>query len=157
MEKYLVPLSVVLSAVSLFAIAAWYVIPASDKYPRNRALVPFLLPHTFRFLGLWFLVPGVTAPTIDPGFTQPAAWGDLVAAGLAWLAILALRGQWSGAPALVWLFSVVGVLDLLDAMYQGNLRLTSPGELGATFLIPAVFVPLLLVSHVLIVRRMLRG
>jgi hypothetical protein len=57
----------------------------------------------------------------------------------------------------VWVFSIVGILDLLDAMVRGNLRLASAGELGATFLIPTLVVPLLLVSHVLVVRRMVRG
>lgn len=156
MEKLLVPVSVVLSVISWAVIAKWFVVPVLDKLPRDQALVPLILPHTFRFIGLWFLVPGVTSPTIDPGFAHPAAWGDLAAAALAWFAILTVRAQWSIAPVFVWLFSVVGILDLVDAMYQGNLRLPAPGELGATFWIPAVFVPLLLVSHVLIVRSMLR-
>jgi hypothetical protein len=157
MEKLIVPVSVVLSLIAFTAIAAWYIVPASDRHPRAAALVPLMLPHTFRHVGLWFLIPGVTAPSIDPGFTGPAAWGDFGSAGLAWLAIIALKRRWSAWPALVWVFSVVGILDLLDAMLQGNLRLASPGQLGATFLIPTLIVPLLLVSHALVVRRMLRG
>jgi hypothetical protein len=157
MEKLIVPVSVVLSLMALSAIAAWYVVPASDKHPREAALVPLILPHTFRHVGLWFLIPGVTAPSIDPGFTGPAAWGDFTSAGLAWLAVIALRSQWSASSVFVWVFSIVGILDLLDAMFQGNLRLGSPGELGATFLIPTLVVPLLLVSHALVVRRMLKG
>jgi hypothetical protein len=157
MEKLIVPVSVILSLIALSAIAAWYIVPASDKHPRETALVPLLLPHTFRHVGLWFLIPGVTAPSIDPGFTGPAAWGDLASAGLSWLAIIALRSQWSVWSLFVWVFSIVGILDLLDAMFQGNLRLGSPGELGATFLIPTLIVPLLLASHALVVRRMLRG
>jgi hypothetical protein len=157
MEKLIVPLSVALSLIAFAAIAAWYVVPVSDKHPRATALVPLILPHTFRHIGLWFLIPGVTAPSIDPGFTGPAAWGDFASAGLAWLAIIALRSQWSVWPVVVWVFSIVGILDLLDAMVRGNLRLASAGELGATFLIPTLVVPLLLVSHVLVVRRMVRG
>jgi hypothetical protein len=102
-----------------------------------------------------FLIPGVTFTTLDPRFANPAAYGDLLAAVLALLAIIALRLSWKAAIPLVWLFNIEGTLDLLNALYQG-LRHTENGHLGATYFIPAVAVPLLLVTHYIIFILLLR-
>jgi hypothetical protein len=53
-------------------------------------------------------------------------------------------------------FSLEGTLDLLNAVTQ-RLRYTEGGTLGATFFIPMVVVPALLVSHVMIFIVLLRG
>jgi hypothetical protein len=137
-------------------IAKWYVMPNLLSLPRARALVPLLLFHSFRFIGLAFLIPGVTSQVLDPRFADPAAYGDLLAALLALLAVFALRRGWRTAIPLAWVFNVEGTLDLLNALTQG-LRYTEDGSLGATFFIPAVVVPALLVSHVMVFIILLRG
>ncbi len=118
--------------------------------------MPILLFHCSRFIGLAFLIPGVTSQPLDPRFANPAAYGDLLAALLALLCILALRQGWRAAITLVWVFNVEGMLDLLNAITQG-LRYTEGGALGATFFIPAVVVPALLVTHVMVFIILLRG
>ena len=75
---------------------------------------------------------------------------------LALLAIVALRREWRAAIPLVWIFNVEGALDLLNALAQG-LRYTEDGMLGATYFIPAVVVPALLVSHVMVFVILWRG
>src|SRR5262245_61279128 len=64
---------------------------------RTDALIPLVVPHTFRFVGLSFLIPGVVFPSLSPGFAIRAAYGDLVAAILAGVATLALaaRASWA--------------------------------------------------------------
>ncbi|NIR45496.1 MAG: hypothetical protein GWN99_13900 [Gemmatimonadetes bacterium] len=86
---------------------------------------------------------------------MPAAYGDLAAAILALAAALALRYRWPGGIALTWIFSVVGIANLLNALYQG-LRRTPDGHLGATYFIPAVIVPALLVTHAIVVALLLK-
>jgi hypothetical protein len=93
--------------------------------------------------------------TNDASRAHPAAYGDLIAALLAFLGILALRRGWRTAIPLVWIFNVEGTLDLLNAVAQG-LRYTEDGTLGATFFIPAVVVPALLVTHVIVFIILLR-
>lgn len=137
-------------------IAKWYLMPVLLSLPQARALVPLLLFHCFRFIGLAFLIPGVTSQPLDSRFANPAAYGDLLAALLAFLAILALRRGWRTAIPLVWVFSLEGTLDLLNAVTQG-LRYTEDGALGATFFIPAMVVPALLVTHVMVFIILLRG
>ncbi len=152
----ILPLSIAMGLVAYGLIAKWYLMPVLLALPRAEALVPLLLLHCFRFVGLAFLIPGVTSQPLDPRFANPAAYGDLLAALLAFLGILALRRGWRTAIPLVWVFSVEGTLDLLNAVTQG-LRYTEDGSLGATFFIPAVVVPALLVTHVMVFIILLRG
>ena len=156
MDPPFIPLSVTLSTVSFVLIAQWYVLPKLLELPRADAISPILLFHSFRHIGLAFLIPGVTAEPLDLRFAEPAAWGDLLAAALAFAALGALRRDWRLAIPLVWVFNVFGTVDLLNAVYQG-LTHVPEGNLGATYFIPAIVVPALLVSHfvvfVLLMRR----
>jgi hypothetical protein len=93
------------------------------------------------------LVPGVVSPDLPAAFAQPVAYGDFITAILALLA-LAMLGTRSGA-VLNWIFNIFGTADLLFAFYQGG-RVSlpdTPGLLGAGYLIFAVYVPLLLITH----------
>src|SRR5438445_13230733 len=100
-------ISVGLSFVVWGIIAAQYLWPALGSLPRARALRPLLLLHGFRFIGLAFLVPGVVLPTLPDAFARPAAYGDLIAAVLALLALSAgLRGRLG--IGLVWVFNLWG-------------------------------------------------
>jgi hypothetical protein len=135
-------------------LAARYLWPALRNLPRAQALQPLLLLHCFRFVGLAFLVHGVVSPDLPSAFARPAAYGDLVAAVLALLALVALRSP--PGIGLVWVFNLWGSADLLHAFYQGRVGVGfEPGQLGAAYFIPTVVVPLLLVTHVLVFRLLL--
>ena len=118
------------------------------------ALQPLLVLHTFRFLGLAFLVPGVVSPDLPSAFAHSAAYGDVIAATLALLSLAALRrGVGSG---IVWVFNLWGSADLLGAFYRANGAGLMAGQLGAAYFIPTVVVPLLLITHGLMFRILLR-
>ena len=154
-QDLFLPISILLGFLAYGLIAKWYVMPHLVSLSREKAMTPLLLFHSFRFIGLAFLIPGVTAEPLDPRFAEPAAYGDLLAALLALISILALRQGWTIAIPLVWLFNLEGTLDLINALARG-LRYTQDGDLGATFFIPMVIVPALLVSHVMIFTLLLR-
>ena len=82
------------------------------------------------------------------------AYGDLATAILAVLALTMLGSKLSAAS--LWLFNIVGAVDLLNAYYQGNRVSLVPGQLGMAYVIPTLVVPLLLVTHALVFRIMLR-
>jgi hypothetical protein len=149
-------ISVFLSLVVWGIIGARDIWPVLRRRPRAEALRPLLLLHAFRFVGLAFLVPGVVSPDLPDGFARPAAYGDLTTSILALLAIVALRTRLG--TILVWVFNIVGTVDLLNAFYQGNQRSVgiTPGLQGAAYFIPTVLVPLLLVTHVLVFAILLR-
>ena len=139
-----------------FGLLAWSVFGALYLWPRLRqrsaadALRPLLLMHTFRFIGMSFLVPGVVSPDLPLRFAQSAAWGDLLAALLALLALASLRSR--AGYAFAWIFNLWGSLDLFNAFYQAAASGLAPGEFGAAYFLPTFLVPLLLVSHLLIFR-----
>jgi hypothetical protein len=146
-------LQVVLSLVVYTLIARWYVVPRLAALPLRDALTPLLLLHAFRYLGMVFLVPTVVGPALPAAFAVPAAYGDLLAALLALLAIAALRQAWPLAIPLVWLFNVEGTLDLVNAFYQG---LRNNVQLGAAYYIPTFAVPALFVTHAMIFAMLIR-
>ncbi|HEY2546219.1 MAG TPA: hypothetical protein VGI46_09155, partial [Candidatus Acidoferrum sp.] len=138
-------LSIAFSFIAWGIVTARYIWPELRQRQRVEALRPLLVLHSFRFIGLALLVPGVVSPDLPPAFARYAAYGDLFAAILALLALLLLP---SGAGvAAAWLFSLVGTADLLNVFYQGNHTGLLAGQLGATFFLPTLIVPLLLITH----------
>jgi len=145
-------LQFVMSLVVWGLIAKWLLAPWLAKMPSHDALFWLTLPHAFRHIGMVFLVPGVVAQPLPAAFAMPAAYGDLVTGVLALLALVALRTGWVGALALVWLFNIVGTVDLLNALRHVNVA----PAFGAAWYIPTFLVPLLLVTHFMIFVRLLR-
>ena len=87
----------------------------------------------------------------------PAAWGDILAAALAFIALIALYQKWSFAIPLVWLFSIIGLLDLVNVMRLVVTRGVDPGHLGSIYLIVVVIVPGLLLTHFEVFGLLRRG
>lgn len=143
----ILPLSIALSMTAWSLIIYLYAHPFARRFPAAEIIQPILLLHSFRYVGLMFLVPGVTTEVLDSRFSYPAAYGDLIAALLALLALAALRNKTRGAIALVWVFNIWGTADLVNAVARGLLY-TADGHLGAAYWIPATMVPPLLVTHV---------
>jgi hypothetical protein len=142
-------LSIVFGFIAWGMICVYYVWPQLRVLPLPEALRPLLLLHSFRYLGLAFLIPGVVSSELPSSFARPAAYGDIVAAVLA---VAAFAGLSTGAGiTLVWVFNVWGSADLLYAFYN-VFRLVRERKLlashfGAAYFIPSFFVPLLLITH----------
>ena len=146
--------SIAFSAIAWGIVAARYIWPFLRVRQQADALRPLLTLHSFRFVGLAFLVPGVVSPDLPAAFAHSAAYGDIIAAILALLSLLLLsRGV---GIVLAWIFNLWGLVDLLNAFYQGNHGGLLAGQLGATYFIPTLIVPLLLITHGLIFRILLQ-
>ena len=135
-------------------VAKQYIWPKLRLLPRAEALQPLLILHSFRFIGLAVLVPGVVSRELPPAFAYSAAYGDVIAATLALLSLLLLRS--AAGVAVVWIFSLWGTADLLNSFYQAPHAGLLAGQLGAAFFIPTFVVPLLLITHGLIFRILLQ-
>src|SRR5215471_3403707 len=122
-----------------FSLIAWGIASALYLWPhlrgqkRPEAMRPLLLLHSFRFVGLSFLVPGVVSPDLPAAWAGHAAYGDLIAAILALLSLAGLESR-LGMP-LVWVFNVWGFADLRYAFYDANRLALDPGKLGAGYFI----------------------
>jgi hypothetical protein len=136
-------------------VATRYIWPRLRHLPRAEALRPLLVLHSFRFIGLAFLVPGVVSPDLPPAFAHSAAYGDIIAATLALLSLASLpRGA---GVVIAWIFNLWGAADLLSAFYRGNEAGLMAGQLGAAYFIPTLVVPLMLITHGLVFRILLQG
>ncbi|HLY40338.1 MAG TPA: hypothetical protein VKR52_03950 [Terracidiphilus sp.] len=134
-----------------FSFTAWGIITARTIWPelrarsRAEALRPLLILHSFRFIGLAVLVPGVVSPDLPPAFAHAAAYGDFVAAILALISLLLLPT--AAGTAAVWVFNVWGSADLINTFYQAGHAGLLAGQLGAAFFLPTLIVPLLFITH----------
>ena len=127
---------------------------AMNRVQVHRAIAAL---HSFRIFGLVFLVPGVVGAGLPVGFAPAAAYGDFAAGILAILALMTVRIR-----PLFWFFVVafnlVGAGDLiLDYVHavRGGLP-EHAGALGAAYVIPILYVPLLMITHVYALVAMLR-
>lgn len=143
-----------------FAFIAWgiitarYLWPKLRSLPRAEALRPILILHSFRFVGLAFVVTGVVSPELPSAFAQPAAYGDIAAATLALLSLATLQSR--VGIAMAWVFNIWGSFDLLSAFFHAAEAGMMPGQLGAAYFIPTVLVPLMLITHALAFRILLQ-
>ena len=147
--------SVAIGFIVWGVVSARYIWPELRHKRREDALRPVLILHSFRFLGLAFLVPGVVSPDLPAAFAQATAYGDIIAAILALLTLLLLPR--SAGVVLAWIFNVWGSADLLNAFYQGNSAGLVAGQMGAAYFIPTFFVPILLITHGLAFRILLQS
>jgi hypothetical protein len=137
-----------------FGAYVWPWLRSMDGVEAHRAIATL---HSFRFFGLVFIVPGVVGPNLPAGFAEFAAYGDLATGVLAMLALLTVRIRplfW----ALVVAFNVVGMIDLiLDYYHAVQIGLPAlAGELGAMYAIPIIYVPVLMITHVVAFYLLLR-
>jgi hypothetical protein len=139
----------VLGYVAWLLCLGAYILPWLKSMDRVKAHRVIATLHSFRFFGLVFILPGVVGPKLPASFATFAAYGDFATGLLAMLALLTIR-----ARPVFWLFVVgfnlVGTADLILDYYhaiQAGLPARA-GELGATYAIPIIYVPLLMITHV---------
>ena len=130
--------------VLCFSVYIWPRLKWMQRVEAQRAIATL---HSFRFFGLVFILPGVVG-NLPASFAVFAAYGDFATGLLAILALLTVRIRplfWS----LIVAFNLVGVTDLvLDYYHATQVDLPAlAGQLGATYVIPIIYVPLLMITH----------
>jgi hypothetical protein len=140
------PLNLVANTAIFYIAARLYLLPLIPRVRPRQILIPILLLHSTRHLGMMFLTRGAIYPGLPWQFAYPAAFGDLVTAIIALVAIpFVLRGSVFAKP-IVWIFNVFGTVDLLVAIVTATIY-NAPVAMGPAYWIPACWVPLLLVTH----------
>lgn len=128
-----------------FRAYLWPRLKAMDEVASQRAIATL---HSFRFFGLVFILPGVTGPNLPASFTVFSAYGDFATAVLALLALFTVKIRplfWTFVVA----FNVAGVTDILVDYYHATMANLPAiaGQLGSTYAIPILYVPLLMITH----------
>ena len=146
--QMLFPIQLVLGYVACLLCFSVYILPrlrSMERIEAHRVIATF---HSFRFFGLVFILPGVVGPNLPGGFATFAAYGDFATGILALFALLTVRVR-----PLFWLFVVafnlVGAVDIiLDYYHAIHVGLPAlAGQLGATYAIPIIYVPVLMITH----------
>ena len=133
-----------------------YLLPRLKSMEQVDAQRAIATLHSFRFFGLVFILPGVVG-NLPASFAMFAAYWDLATGVLAMLALLTVRIR-----PLFWVFvvafNVVGMVDLiLDYYHATQVGLPAiAGQLGATYAIPIIYVPVLMITHVVAFYLLLR-
>ncbi len=134
-----------------------YILPRLKSMEPIAAQRAIATLNSFRFLGLVVLLPGVVGPNLPSSLATVAGYWDLATGMLAILALLTVK-----VSRLFWLFvvtfNVVGMVDLILTYYHA-VRVSLPavaGQLGAAYVIPILYVPALMITHVAAFYLMLR-
>src|SRR6266542_544997 len=132
--------------LTIFATIIW---PKMKDQPRIQQLKTLTAIHFFRYFGTTLLITGLVTRKLPAGFADPAAFGDLIALSLAYIAFIGLQRSNPEKPLLfpTWGFNVFGAADLLLAAVMGPVRIHEGGNFGLPYIIPTVYVPLLLTAH----------
>ena len=131
---------------TIFATIIW---PKMRRQPKVQQLKILTATNFFRYFATTLLIAGLVAHKLPSGFADPAAFGDLISLVLAYIAFIGLQRSRVEKPLLfpVWVFNIVGTTDLLLAAVLGPALVHDPGDMGLGYIIPTVYVPLLLVAH----------
>jgi hypothetical protein len=138
--------NLIATTVVFYVAARLYLLPRLGEMRPRSILLPILLLHSLRHLGLMFLTRGAIYPGMPPQFALPAALGDLLTAILAFVSIPAVAKDSKIGRPLVWMFNIFGTLDLILAITLTTIYQT-PVYMGPAYWIPAFWVPALLVTH----------
>ena len=141
-------INLLLSTLVFWIAARIYLIPKLRQLEASAVVLPILLLHAMRHLGLMFLASGAVYYGMPREFAAPAAYGDLLAAALALVAVAAVTGKSRLGRPLVALFNIEGTLDLILAITLATVYDAAP-FMGPAYWIPAFWVPALLVTHYL--------
>lgn len=121
--------------------------------------------HTIRLLGVSFIIL-YAAGRLPAPFAPVAGWGDIFIGATAPLVAWLAYQQGTNARLIVWIWNVIGTLDLIAAIGLGvisspgpvRLIFTEPGSAIMTtlpwLLIPGFLVPLLFALHIAIFIRL---
>jgi len=139
-------LNLIGTTLVFYVAARIYLLPRLGDLAPRAVMIPILLLHSLRHLGLMFLTRGAVYPGMPPQFAYPAALGDLFTALLAFASIPAVLKDWNAGRRLVWVFNIVGTLDLVVAIALATIY-GAPVSMGPAYWIPAFWVPGLLVTH----------
>ena len=143
------PIHLVLGYVAWLLCFGVYILPKLRSMGRFEAHRAIATLHSFRFFGLVFILPGIVGPNLPASFATFSAYGDFATGVLALLALSTVRIRplfWSFVVA----FNLVGATDIILDYYHG-VQTGLPalaGQLRTTYPIPIIYVPMLMITHV---------
>ena len=145
-----------LSFVVFGLLAWWYAWPWLKSVDRTTAFTALTFVHALRPIGATVLVASVAGTALPRDFAEAVAYGDLLTSVLAVVTLVALRGRFGLAIALVWITNIVGLADLANALIGGVRYDISRLGMGSFWFVVTILVPILWIAHALAFGLLLR-
>jgi len=136
--------------------AWWFAWPWLKSVDRTTAFTALTFLHALRAVGATVLVASVAGTALPRDFAEAVAYGDLITSVLAIVTLVALRGRWGFAIALVWLTNIVGTADLANALVGGVRNDIARLGMGSFWYVVTILVPILWIAHALAFALLLR-
>jgi hypothetical protein len=121
----------------------------------GKAVLPLLMLHAFRYLGLTLIIPGQIDPVVSRDALQIMAWGDFASGVTALLAAIAVHRRWSAGTALVALFSLVGIGDLITVGHTAISAGVFFADIGTMWFVLVLYAPVMLLAQLYIAYRLI--
>lgn len=144
------------SLVAVALIARWHIAPRLSKTSIEDYLLPLVWVHVFRYTPLTLLVPGQVSASLPAVVATTIAYGDLTSALTAFVAVILLRRRWQGALTAAWLFNLIGIADIMISTGAAISAKMYEIPIGFNWYIVNFYVPALVVTHVMMVYKLIR-
>lgn len=156
LDRLPVPPPAVAGMLTAATLAAFALSDRLRQAVLDRGPVPLVALHLVRFVGIWFLVL-YGRGELPREFAQQAGWGDIaVASGAVLVLLFALPARTAGRRRALLAWNVAGLADILFVVWSGlRMPAAERGEIMPfahlpLSLLPTFFVPLIIVSHLLL-------
>jgi hypothetical protein len=140
-----------ISLIVLVAAARWQIIPWLNGLARAEALIALLWVHVFRYVALQVFSAQHNGFPISDGGAMEIVVGDVAGAAMAFAAIALLRRRSRLAIPLAWLIAAETAYDTVANIRGGVQEHLMGAASGVTWMILVFFVPMVVVSGVLMV------
>jgi hypothetical protein len=139
-----------LSLIVFAAMARWYAVPWLKSHVRADALIALLWVHVFRYVALQVFSAQTTGFPISDGGAMEIVVGDVAGAVMAFVTIALLRHRVRLAIPLAWLLVAETAYDTVSNIHGGVREHLMGAASGVTWLALVFFVPMVVVSGVLL-------
>ena len=144
-----------LNLAAFIFLAFWYAVPWLKSSSRVNALTALILVHLGRTLALQLYSSQQAGMVVPDGFRDHLVVGDVAGWALALIILICLRYRARFTIFLIWVLIAETMIDIGSGTLDG-LRTNTMGNLwGTTWLVVAIYVPLMMVSLGLTVWQLL--
>jgi len=158
-----VPAPALVPPITAALLIALWTVPALGAWRRTVPIRALVLLHVTRFVGFYFLVLAARGE-LPRAFAVPAAVGDIaVAAAAVLLGAFRVSPDTTAGRGLLLLWNALGLADILfvvaSAAWHTHADPSSMAAFGRLplLLLPALLVPVIITSHVVLFTRLRRA